>query len=152
MNRLKEYLKNVNEVSHVTFDPYGPGVVRIHLVPPKKVKPGIAWVIILNGENILPICMGWAILLREFINAINEYEGKSVTEDDIKSARDKAVVVVKGLFPKTSRMMLEDDLKEIIDVILRVARMEEVDESIGYLSIKKYAKYMSAPHRMDLLI
>lgn len=152
MNRLKEYLKNVNEVSHVTFDPYGPGVVRIHLVPPEKVKPGIPWVIILNGENILPICMGWAVLLREFINAINEYEGKSVTEEDIKSARDKAVGVVKELFPKTPKKMLEDDLKEIIDVILRVARNEEVDENIGYLSIKKYAKYMSAPHRMDLLI
>ena len=152
MNKLKEYLKNVNEVSHVTFDPYGPGVVRIFLVPPKKVKPGIAWVVILNGENIIPICMGWAVLLREFINAINEYEGKSVTEDDIKLSIDKAVGVVSGLFPKTAKSMLVSDLKEIIDVLLRVAKGKEVEENIGYLSIKKYAKYMNAPHRMDLLI
>ena len=152
MNKLKEYLKNVNEVSHVTFDPYGPGVVRIFLVPPKKVKPGIAWVIILNGENIIPICMGWALLLREFINAINEYEGKSVSEDDIKSSINKAVKVVGELFPKTKKEMLISDLKEIIDVLLKVARGKEVEENIGYLSIKKYAKYMNAPHRMDLLI
>ncbi len=152
MNKLKEYLRNVNEISHVTFDPYGPGVVRIHLVPPKKVKPGVAWVVILNGESILPICMGWAVLLREFINAINEYEGKSVSEDDIKAASNKAVDVVSKLFPKTSKGMLTADLKEIIEVILCVARMEEVNEEIGYLSIKKYAKYMPAPHRMDLLV
>ena len=65
MNKLKEYIKNIDGVSHTTFDPYGPGVVRIFLIPPKKIKFGVSWVILLNGENLLPICMGWAILLRE---------------------------------------------------------------------------------------
>lgn len=26
----------VSEVKHTTLNPYGPGVVRIHLVPPKR--------------------------------------------------------------------------------------------------------------------
>lgn len=154
MNKtLKEYVKRIHEVSHVTFDPYGPGVVRIFLVPPKKIKPNIAWVIIINGESILPICFGWAILLREFIKEINRYEGKSVTTDDIKIASDNAVKNVSALFPNIKKSMFDDDLKEIIDTLLKVAKGEVTDdEKIGFLSLKKYAKYMTSPHRMDLMI
>ena len=152
MSKLKEYLKNINEVSHVTFDPYGPGVVRIFLVPPKKIKPGIPWVVILNGENLLPICMGWAILLREFINEINKYEGKNISNNDIKDAVDIVSKTMKEIYPKTDRKMFVDDLNEIIDILLHVAKNEPVKTEIGYLSLKDYSKYMSAPHRMDLLI
>ena len=149
---LKNYLNNINEISHTTFDPYGPGVVRIFLVPPKKIKLSISWVIIINGESILPICTSWAILLREFINSINKYSGKSVLDSDIKAAMDEAVLNVSLLFPKTKKSMLESDLKEIIDTLLKIARKEEVSANIGYLSLKEYAKYMASPHRMDLLI
>jgi len=152
MNKLKEYIKNIDGVSHTTFDPYGPGVVRIFLIPPKKIKFGVSWVILLNGENILPICMGWAILLREFINEINKYEGKSVTEEDIKEAKRKACLNMVPLFPKTPITMFEDDLAEIISVLIDVAKGKEPKAGIGYLSIKEYSKYMTAPHRMDLMI
>lgn len=152
MNALKEYIKNINEVSHVTFDPYGPGVIRIFLIPPKKIKTGISWVIIINGESIIPICMAWAILLREFINEINKYEGKSVTVDDISDAKKMACKNVKKLYPKTEFKMLNDDLSEIIDVLIDIARGKGASHIIGYLSLKEYAKYMSSPHRMDLLI
>ena len=128
MNRLKEYLKNVDGVSHVTFDPYGPGVARVFLIPPKKPKMGIAWTIIINGESILPICMGWAILLREFINEINKYSGKSITEDDIELASKNTVKNVKEIFPKTKEEMLKKDLKDIIDVLLKISRHEEVED------------------------
>ena len=152
MNKLKEYLKNVDEVSHITFDPYGPGVVRIFLIPPKKVKPGISWVVLLNGENVLPICMGWAILLREFIKNMNEYDGKPVSTEDINDAIELVCEKASLLFPKTPKSMFKSDLKEIIDVLLSIAHGNEPDENIGYLSLKKYAKFMNAPHRMDLMI
>ena len=153
MNKeLKNYLKNVDEVSHITFDPKGPGVVRIHLVPPKKVKLGISWVIIINGESILPISCGWALLFREFINHINEYSGREVTNAEIADAVDESAKVVLKLFPKTRLSMLKDDLRQIITVVTRIAKRQPVGEEIGYLSLKKYAKYMSAPHRLDLMV
>ena len=153
MNKiLKDYLKSVNGVSHITFDPNGPGVVRIHLVPPKKPKLGISWVVIINGADLLPLSCGWAILLREFINNINEYSGKEVTNGDIDNAVDNTVDFVSTLFTKTKKSMLKDDLKQIITVITRIARGKPVGEQIGYLSLKKYAKFMSAPHRMDLMV
>lgn len=52
---IKQYLKECNEVYHTTLDPKGKGVVRIHLVPPQKKKPGIPWVVIINGYYILPM-------------------------------------------------------------------------------------------------
>ena len=149
---LKEYLKGINEVSHITFDPKGPGVVRIHLIPPKKVKLGVSWVVLINGENLLPLSCGWAILLREFINSINEYSGREIKDDEIKKAVNQTVDVVKKIFTKTSKDLLKDDLKQIITVITRIAKGKPVGEQIGYLPLKKYAKYMSAPHRMDLMI
>ena len=67
--KLKNYLASINGVVHTTFNPKGPGVVRIHLVPPKKVKLGVPWVIIVNGQDILPVTCGWAILLKIFIDS-----------------------------------------------------------------------------------
>ena len=64
---IKQYLEQVNEISQITLNPNGPGSIRIHLIPPKKRKIGISWVVILNGQDVLPLTTGWAILLREFI-------------------------------------------------------------------------------------
>lgn len=150
---LKEYINKVDGVSHITFDPYGPGVVRIFLIPPTKIKYGIPWVIILNGESVLPVCMGWAILLREFIESINKYEGQSLTDEMIDVAQKTAVNNVSKLFPKTQKKMLTEDLKDLIETLLKIARYELAeDENIGLAPLKKYAKYLAAPHRIDLMI
>ena len=153
MNKeLKEYLKKVDGVSHITFDPYGPGVARIHLIPPKNAKVGVAWLTIINGENILPLTTGWAILFREFINAVTKYAGKSLKDEDIEECILEAVSSTSKIFPKAKKEMLKDDLKEIIEVLIKIARHEKVSAHIGYESLKDYAKYMAAPHRMDLML
>ena len=48
--------------------------------------------------------------------------------------------------------MFKEDLQQIISVITNIAKRKPVGEQIGYMSLKKYAKYMSAPHRVDLMI
>ena len=68
MIREKIYeLKQWKGVVHTTWNPKGPGVIRIHLIPPKfrpfKVVPST---VILNGKDVLPINEAWAILLTEF--------------------------------------------------------------------------------------
>ena len=59
------------EVHHTTLNPEGPGVVRIHLVPP-VIKNGEigASVAILNGQDVVPVNTSWSILLTELIEAI----------------------------------------------------------------------------------
>ena len=54
---------HLNRVRHVTLDPDGPGVVRIHLIPCTKPDRDTPFVAILNGQDILPLNLSWAILL-----------------------------------------------------------------------------------------
>ena len=57
MNPRKYMRENFTEVCHTTLNPEGPGVVRIHLIPPKyeggKIAPSIA---IINGYTIVRVC------------------------------------------------------------------------------------------------
>ena len=52
---IKKYLKECQEIYHLTLDPKAESVIRIHLIPPKKRKINIPWVVILNGYYILPL-------------------------------------------------------------------------------------------------
>lgn len=149
---VKEYLKKVDGVSHITFDPHGPGVVRVYLIPPKKLRLDVPWVILLNGQDLLPINCGWAILLREFIETINESGYTDITEEELKLINNETLKRIKKVFPKTKESMLKKDLSQIIDILIKVSKHKAVKEEIGYLTLNKYAKYLKAPHRMDLMI
>ena len=49
-NKIAQYKEYKNGVSHCTFNPEGPGVVRIHLIPPKfRLFRSSAYIVILNG-------------------------------------------------------------------------------------------------------
>ena len=70
--RVREYArKSFNEVYHCTLNPDGPGVVRIHLVPPLVDIPiesedgvGVgSSVAIINGQDVIPVNTAWSILL-----------------------------------------------------------------------------------------
>ena len=75
--------QNFNEVHHTTLNPEGPGVVRIHLVPPlvegDEIAPSVA---ILNGQDVIPVNTAWSILLTEFIRSVNEYAGQPVNDEE----------------------------------------------------------------------
>lgn len=152
MDKLTEYLQGIDEVSHITFDPKTSSVVRIHLIPPQKIKLGIAWVVIINGESILPISCGWAILLREFINNINLHEHHEISQEEIDEAIEKTTDQAAILFPKAKKSLFKEDLKELLDVILSIGHRDGKYKKVGDMTIKDYAKYMSGPHRMDLMI
>ena len=63
--RMVQYAKErMGEVMHTTLNPDGPGVVRIHLIPPKVSDDDIeASVAIINGQDVIPVNVSWAILL-----------------------------------------------------------------------------------------
>ena len=61
-NKIAQYREYKNGVSHCTFNPMGPGVVRIHLVPPKfHLFGSIPYIVILNGYYLLPLGYSWAL-------------------------------------------------------------------------------------------
>lgn len=149
---IRKYLLKCNEVSHTTLDPEKTGAIRIHLVPPKKLKPGIPWVVILNGYSVLPLQTSWAILLREFINNLNATSGKALSYEDIKKLIDETVISVKKVYKKAPDELIKTDLNDIVNTLLDVSKNIEPSVDIGYMTLAKYAKYMNAPHRMDLMV
>lgn len=141
-------------VVHTTLNPNGPGVVRIHLVPPKKTvfDTTTPYVVIINGQDILPINTSWAILLTNFIENINVFDGIELSEDLIKAIITRAVNETMKVYPKTNEMMLKEDLHTIIETLCDVAYGKTPTEKIGYMTLGEYAPHMKAPHRMDLVI
>ena len=59
--------QHLSVVRHVTLDPGGPGVVRIHMIPPRTEDPADPFLLLLNGAQLVPLNLSWAILLANFI-------------------------------------------------------------------------------------
>lgn len=140
-------------VKHCTFDPEGPGVVRIHLVPPIyhpfKRADSLA---ILNGYYILPLGYTLAQLLSAFIDEVNAYDGKSVSDEDGSRIFENAVRTVSKIYPHVDRRTIAEDLEDLLGVIFEVARGGKPSVYIEKMSVRTYAPFMSAPHRVDLMV
>lgn len=149
----KFYKENLNEVLHTNFNPYTPGVVRIHLVPAKYNPFGAEpSVVILNGKDILPINLSWTILLAIFIKEVNSFKGKEITDEELEKVVAKTVNKALEIYRKPGRIQLKEDLNRILSVFMDISEGREPKEKIGQLSIGQYASRMRAPHRMDLMI
>ena len=72
----------LNRVRHITLDLDGPGVVRIHIVPCHKPDHETPFTVILNGQDILPLNVSWAILLTNLIEALKPCTGKEIRPEE----------------------------------------------------------------------
>ncbi|MCQ2523120.1 MAG: radical SAM protein [Lachnospiraceae bacterium] len=145
--------ENFNEVVHTTLNPEGPGVVRIHLIPPKIINGEIgSSVAIINGQDIVPVGPSWTILLTEFIKEVNKYSGKEIAEGDYDTILNETVKSMKKVYPFIASKRFKNDIFVIMNTFKQIAYGEPVDEEIGYLSMGEYAPMMRAPHRMDLMV
>lgn len=145
-------LLKMREVAHTTLNPYGPGVVRIHLIPPKFGLGAPPSVVVLNGQDIIPINLSWAILLDIFINEVNKYHGNEITSEDLEKVVCSTLKKAKKVYPKPGDVRMKEDLLKIINTLCDVAYGKEPQEDIGYMTIGEYAPLMKAPHRMDLMV
>lgn len=154
MIREKRYeWKNWKQVLHTTWNPKGPGVIRIHMIPPKFKLFGYApAVVILNGQDVLPIGESWAILLSEFIRGVNDHGEGEMTEEEFQAVLNGVFHRVREVYPGVSNERFADDLDRIIDTFEAVIHGQVPKEDIGLLSLGEYAPNMTAPHRMDLMV
>ncbi|MBQ8081232.1 MAG: radical SAM protein [Clostridia bacterium] len=146
-------LKHLTQVCHTTLDPKQPGVVRIHLLPPREDgNQDTPYTVILNGQDILPITFTWAVLLSAFMEELNVFSGREIPDEAYEQLTRRTLERVKKVYPFVSKSRFRKDLYRILDTLIRIARGEEPREDVGTLSIFAYAPYMRAPHRMDLMV
>lgn len=142
----------LRNVVHTTLNPKEPGVVRIHMIPPKWSLRQQPYVIILNGAWVLPINVAWAILLSNFIKEVNYYQGTEISDQQLKAIERQAVLNTKKVYYKTNPQRFHEDLWNIISTLCDIAYERTPQIDIGQMSIREYAPNMAAPHRMDLMI
>ena len=143
---------HLNRVRHVTLDPDGPGVVRIHLIPCTKPDRDTPFVAILNGQDILPLNLSWAILLTNLIEALQPHSGTELKDSDWSAINAQAVAATRKIYRKTEPLQIESDLQLMLDTLIAVAQGKEPPLHIQPISLAQYAPRMAAPHRMDLMI
>lgn len=139
-------------VRHITIDPRGPSVVRIHMIPPRTEDPADPFLLLLNGAQLVPLNLSWAILLANFMDQLEPWSGREIGEQDWQSMLSAAVKATRRTYPGTGKAVLLGDLELMLRSIVAIARGQEPPAEVGALSLGEYAGRMSAPHRMDLMI
>ncbi len=154
VKRIGAYMdETFNEVLHTTLNPNGPGVIRLHLIPPKKEESALnPSVVIVNGTDIVPVNFAWAVMLAEMIRETNRYDGKELGEEALSAILEAAAENVKKIIPFFSRKRIRRDIRTIFETMRQIAYRETVTTDVHYMNIGEYAEYMNAPHRMDLMV
>ncbi len=141
-------------VLQATFNPKGPGAVRIHLVPPRvssweKIAPAL---IFINGNDIIPVRKAHAILLANFMKELEVYDGRPITDEDMEEIVNKTIKKTKSVYYRTKESRMAEDLRNLIEDFCRLAYGQPLESHYDVISIGDYAKYMQGPHRMDLMV
>lgn len=147
---VKEHLRAVR---HITLDPKGPGVIRVHMIPPSSVwDRSVPYLLILNGSAILPVGISWAILLNNFIIYTEPMHGKPIPEKEWDSIVEKAVADTVKIYPSMKEHTIRRELTKMLETLSAAARGKPLPGRLRAISFAEYAGYMTAPHRMDLMI
>lgn len=139
-------------VRHITFDPKGPGVVRIHMIPPREEAPTAPFLLLLNGARLVPLNLSWAIMLANLMDQLQAHEGEELAEEQWQSLLAAAVETTHRTYPRTKRQTLAADLHLMLTSLVAIARGREPEAEVALLTLGEYAGEMTAPHRMDLMV
>ena len=151
--REKRYRRaHLSCVRHITLDPKGPGVVRIHMIPPRTESPEDPFLLLLNGAQLVPLTLSWAVLLANFMDRLEPFSGCEIGEEDWAGMARGAVDETHRTYPRTDRALLQEDLELMLRSLVAIAQGREPDVAVGALTLGEYADKMSAPHRMDLMV
>jgi len=145
--------KNWKGMIHTTWNPQAPGVIRIHMIPPKfHLFRFIPSIVILNGNQILPLNESWAILITVFIQELNKRGERELEEAEGKEIIEDTLSRMRKIFPHVPLENFQEDLEFIAEVFEDIARGRIPKVEIGQMTIGEYALHMTAPHRMDLMM
>lgn len=153
---LREFLfrrKYLSQVRHITLNPGGPGVVRLHMLPPaSRLRRSVPYVVILNGHDVLPLNISWAILLACLMDALAPYADREVPDEDLEGLGEKAVAAARRVYPGVKPDRMRAELERMLQSFIAIARGQEPPEEVQPISLGDYAPQMTAPHRMDLMV
>ncbi|MDD4937564.1 MAG: radical SAM protein [Candidatus Shapirobacteria bacterium] len=143
-------------VVHATFDPKGPGVVRLHLIPP---KPSF-WhdpdsLLVVQGYYLINVGHAFAVILRIFIQELVKRcpTNREVSMEEVKAIEKETVRQVKRYYPKVSEDRIRLDLRQLVTLAIDIGQGNDLPEELmNGMSLDNYLKHATGPQRMDLLV
>lgn len=100
----------------------------------------------------LPLSVSWAILLAGLMDALQPFEGKEITEDQWAGIAAQAVETAAAVYPKTAPDQIRADLNAMLTSFRALTAGQEPPVHVQPMDLGAYARYMAAPHRMDLMV
>ena len=151
--REKHYrAQHLSCVRHITLDPKGPGVVRMHLIPPGTDNASDPFLLLLNGAQLVPVNLSWAVLLSAFMDQMEGFSGREMEERDWKAMCLSAARKARKVYTGTPLSQLQEELEMMLSSLVDIAQGREPEVEVELLSLGEYADKMTAPHRMDLMV
>ena len=126
--------QHLNCVRHITLDPKGRGVVRIHMIPPREDAENAPFLLLLNGSKLVPLNLSWAILLSCFMDRLEPFAGLEITESDWNAMAAGAVARTHKVYPFTPKERLAEDLQIMIESLVAIARGQEPDAAQWFVT------------------
>ena len=143
--------RHLDHVCHITLDPEGPGALRIHLVPSRHQHTDVPFVAILNGKDILPLSVSWAILLANLMETLQPFEGQEIGEEQWQQAADAAVQATCAVYKRTPPEQIAADLRSMMEALSAIARGKAPAQEIQPMDLGSYARHMAAPHALRFI-
>lgn len=124
------------------------GVVRLHLLPPRTPRADLPFLLLRNGRDLLPLRLSWAILLSCWIDAVEPAAGRALTREEADAARAAAVEGAAAVYHRTPPAQIAADLDALLATL--VGEADQAPLHLPCVDLGSYARYMTAPLRMDL--
>ena len=137
--------QRLSAVRHVTLDPDGPGVVRIHLVPCRTRGRDVPFIAILNGRDILPLTVSWAILLANLMDALQPYEGQELQTGQWAEVADRAVAETAAVYTRTPPEQIRADLDAMLDAFRDIATGQGTELPIRQMNLGRVCPLHGRP-------
>ena len=78
---------------------------------------------------------------------------REINPDEISQIEKSVVSKVRKLYPGIKPDLILSDLKEIVNLAVNIATNQEIPEqTMKGFDLERYSKFMTAPHRMDLIV
>ena len=142
--RLKEYLyikKNLSTIQGLSIDSKNAGILRLFMVPPSKQwDRTIPYILIINGQKMLPVGVSWAVMLHRLMKRMQEYGSLVIDKDNYEIIIEEALLDTKVIYPAMHMKELRKEMKTFLDELRHQETMVPVHAFHPIRSEKIYAE------------
>ena len=99
------------------------------MIPPRAEGKDEPFLLLLNGAKLIPLNLSWAILLANFMAALESFFTESdnapdreVEQADWERLAEEAVTATRSVYPRTKPEQLREDLALLMESLIAIAR------------------------------